>query len=113
MLDPEVVANDSVNASAPIVKILVSEDNENSVTPLLSTDKHGVATEQLEVLHGSLGQRNDGVVIVSSVGHPVDWRRLAGQSQRHEGETNISWLGFFFFLRIAVEVSFSCIVRSV
>lgn len=84
VLDPEVVANDSVNASAPIVELLVSEDDENGVFPLLPTNENGVATEELEVLHGSLGQRNDGVVIVSSVGHPVCWRRLAGQWQSGE-----------------------------
>lgn len=81
VLDPEVVANDPVNAGAPIVELLVSEDNENGVTPLLSTDKHGVATEELEGLHRSLGQRNDGVVIVSSVGHPVCRYRLAGDDR--------------------------------
>jgi hypothetical protein len=71
VLDPEVVANHSVDASAAVVEILISEDDEDSVTPLLSADENGISTEELKRLHGLLGQGNDGVVIVGSIGNPA------------------------------------------
>lgn len=71
MLDAEVVADNAVDPGAPIVEILVSEDDKDGIAPLLPADEHGVATEELEVLHGSLGERNDGVVIIRGIGNPV------------------------------------------
>lgn len=71
VLDPEVVANNAVDPGAAIVELLISKDDENGITPLLSADKNSVTTEELEILHGRLGQGNDGVVIISGVGDPV------------------------------------------
>ena len=72
VLDPEVLADNAVDPSAPIVELLVSEDDQNGILPLLSTDEDGVATEELEGLHGGLGEGNDRVVIVSGIGDPVE-----------------------------------------
>jgi hypothetical protein len=68
VLDPEVVANDSVYAGAPIIEIIVCQHDENCVLALLALDKHGVATEELESLHGVVREGDDGVVIVEGVG---------------------------------------------
>lgn len=52
VLHAEVVADNSVDTRRSVVKIVVSEDNENSVLALLSLYQDGVATEELECLHG-------------------------------------------------------------
>ena len=38
MLDAEVVSNDSVDASRPIIKFVVSKNDQNSVLSLLALD---------------------------------------------------------------------------
>ena len=110
MLDPEVVADNAVNPGAPIVELFISKHDEDSIAPLLSADKDGVAAEELEILHGSLGQGNDRVVIVRGISNPVLLILVSGVGMGNGAgmeNTNISWLGFFFFLRMAVETSFS------
>ena len=77
VLDSEVVANNSVDPGASIVELLISENDKNGIAPLLAADEDGVTTEELEVLHGGLGQGNDGVVIVSGIGNPGCANRLA------------------------------------
>lgn len=52
VLDAEVVANDSVDACASIVKVVIGEDDQDCVLSLLALDEDGVATEELEGLHG-------------------------------------------------------------
>lgn len=90
MLDPEVVANHSVDASASVVKIIISEDDEDGVAPLLSTDKNGIATEELEGLHGLLGQGNDRVVIVCGVGNPAEIMVSGEEAEMPAGRSVIS-----------------------
>lgn len=114
MLDPEVVANNTVDASATIIEILVGEDDKHSILPLLSADKNGITTEELKAFHRRLGEGNDGVVVVGGIGNPVKNKMSAWRYRRYlEGSvgekdfTHMSWLGFFFFLRMAVAVSFS------
>jgi len=69
VLDAEVVADDSVQAGAAVVELLVGQDDEHSIFPLLATDEDGVAAEEIELLHRVLGQGNDGVVIVDGIRH--------------------------------------------
>lgn len=111
VLHPQVVANDSVDASAAIVQLIVGEDDQDGVLSLLAAHEHGVTTEKLESLHGVLGEGNDGVVIVDGIGNPasVSVMKLA---PRFPELTYISWLGFFFFLRIAVAVSSCCLLSQ-
>lgn len=68
VLHPEVVTNDPVDASAAVVEVIICENDENSVLPLLSLYENCVATEELEGLHGVVGESDDGVVIVGGVG---------------------------------------------
>jgi hypothetical protein len=52
VLDPQVVANNTVYPCGAIIKIVIGEYDENGVLPLLALDKDGVTTEELEGLHG-------------------------------------------------------------
>ncbi len=45
MLDSEVVSNDSVDTSASVIQIIVGQDDQDSVFPLLSLDKYCVSSE--------------------------------------------------------------------
>lgn len=59
VLDAEVVADDTVDAGLTILEIVVGQDNQDGVLALLSLDQDGVATEELESLHGVVGEGND------------------------------------------------------
>ena len=52
MLNAEVVAHHPVDAGATIVQVIVVQNNQDSILPLLALDQHGVTTEELERLHG-------------------------------------------------------------
>jgi hypothetical protein len=69
MLDAEVVASDSIYACAAIVQIVIGHDNQDSVLSLLALDQYGIAAEELERLHGVVGEGNDGVVIAYGIGN--------------------------------------------
>ena len=77
VLDAQIVPNNSVYPRRPVIKVVVSEDDKNSVLALLALDQNGIATEELERLHGVVGKRDDGVVIVDGIGHAVTARLAA------------------------------------
>lgn len=52
VLDTKVVANDSVDACASIIEIIIGENDQDSILALLALDEDRVATEELESLHG-------------------------------------------------------------
>lgn len=114
VLDAEVVADDPVEADAALVKLLIGKDDQNSVLPLLAADQDCVATEQTESIHCLLGEGDDGVVIVGSIGDPARSVVSLGvlsfryRETRFLACTYMSWLGFFFFFKMAVAVSSSC-----
>ena len=70
VLDAEVVANNTVDAGASIIEVIIGEDDKDGILALLSLDQDGVATEELEILHGLVGEGNDRVVIVDGIGDP-------------------------------------------
>ena len=47
MFNTEVVSNDSIDTSATVVKIIIGQDDEDSISSLLALDQNGVATEEL------------------------------------------------------------------
>lgn len=69
VLDAKVVANDPVDACAAVIEIIVSKNDQDRVLSLLALDEHRVATEELERLHGGVGEGDDRVVIVGGVGN--------------------------------------------
>jgi hypothetical protein len=70
MLDSEVVANNSVDASAAVIELIVGENDENGILSLLASNQDGVTSEELELVHSGLGEGNDAVVIVDGIGNP-------------------------------------------
>lgn len=70
MLDSEVVANNSVDASAAIIELIIGKNDENSIFSLLASNQDGVTSEELELVHGGLGESNDAVVVVDGISNP-------------------------------------------
>lgn len=112
VLDAEVVAHDTVDADAPIIQIIIGKDDQNSVLPLLALHQNCVTPEELEGLHGVVRQGNNRVIIVGGIGHAIDELSVSAEASSKSTCTYINELGFFFFLRIAVEVSSSCVSIS-
>ena len=106
VLDAEVVTDNAVDAGLTIFEIVIGENNQDGILALLSLDQDGIATEELEGLHGVVGKGDDGVVIVGGVSNT---RKDVSMSVAIliDGSAYMSELGFFFFLRIAVDTSFS------
>lgn len=69
VLHTEVVSDHTVDTSTAIIKVIVGKDNQNSILSLLSLDQDCVTTEELQGLHGVVGQSNNRVVIVNGIGH--------------------------------------------
>lgn len=69
VLDTEVVTHNTVDAGAPVIEIVISQDDQHRVLALLALHKDCVATEELESLHGVVREGNDRVIIVNGVSH--------------------------------------------
>ena len=67
MLDAQVVSNHPVHTGTTVIKIVIGQDDEHSVPPLLALYKHSIPSKQLKGFHGVVGQRDDRVVIVDRV----------------------------------------------
>lgn len=108
VLHAQVVADNSVYPRGTVIEIVICQHDEDRVLALLTLDKDRVATEQLERLHGVVGEGDDGVVIVDGIS---DATPLLVSSFGTHGDSEFSYmseLGFFFFLRMAVATSSSC-----
>lgn len=77
VLDAKVVAHNTVDAGTAVIEIIIGQDNQHSVLALLALDQNCVTTEELEGLHGVVGESNNGVVIVDGIGHTVLNKLLA------------------------------------
>lgn len=68
MLDAQIMSYDPVDTGASIIEIVVGKNDENGILPLLSLHHDSVATEETKGFHGVVGQGNNRVVIVGSIG---------------------------------------------
>lgn len=98
MLDSQVVADNSVDASAAVIELLVSEDNEDRLLSLLASDEHGVAAEELERVHGGLGERDDAVIIVDGIGNPKQLVSISRARVRASGDYLHQLVGLLLLL---------------
>lgn len=71
VLNTKVVSYDTVDASASVIQIIICQHDKDGVLALLSLYQHSVTSEELERLHGVVGEGDDGVVIVDGVCHTV------------------------------------------
>jgi len=69
VLNSEVVTNDSVETSATIIKLVIGEDDQNSILPLLAFYEDGITTKQTKGFHGLVGQTDNRVIIVGGIGN--------------------------------------------
>lgn len=65
------MANNTVDSGTSIIEVIIGQDNQDGILSFLSPNKNCVTTEELELLHGVVGEGNDRVIIVSGVGDPV------------------------------------------
>lgn len=59
VLDPQVVANNTVYPCRTVIEVVVGEYDQDRVLSLLSLDENGVTAEELERLHGVVGKGDD------------------------------------------------------
>jgi hypothetical protein len=105
MLDTQVMSHNTIHSSASIVKIVIGQNDQDSILPLLALHEHCVSSEQLESIHCVVRKGNNRVVIVGGIGNTIaTCQKEAGQRGR---VAYIKEFGFFFFLRMAVDVSSS------
>lgn len=52
VLDTEVVSHNTVDASTSIIQLIIGQDDQNSVLPLLALHQNCITSEKLEGLHG-------------------------------------------------------------
>ena len=109
MLDSEVVANNPVDAGAAIIELVIGKHNQHSILSLLASHEDCIPTEKLERVHGGLGKGDNAIVIVDGIGDPFRMISIAAliDIRVADQKAYINWLGFFFFLRMAVAVSSS------
>lgn len=70
VLDSEIVADNTVDSGASLIQLLVGKDDQDRLLSLLASYKDGVTAEELEGVHGSLGQGDDAVVVIDGIGNP-------------------------------------------
>lgn len=68
VLHTEVVSDHTVDTGTAIIKVIISKDDQNGIFPLFALDQNCVTTEELQGLHGVVGQSNNRVVIVNGIG---------------------------------------------
>ena len=112
VLDTEVMPDNTVDANATVIEIVIGQHDQDGILPHLTLNQNCVTPEKLQGIHSVVGESNNGVIVVSGIsdtvregvlGQPYAITKYLVGSMR----TYINELGFFFFLRIAVEVSIS------
>ena len=67
VLYTKIMADDTVNSGTSIIKIIISEYDENGVLPLLALDQDCVATEKLQRFHSIVGEGDNRIVIICCI----------------------------------------------
>jgi hypothetical protein len=94
MLHTEIVANNTIETSSSIIKVIIRKNDKNSVLALLALDKNGISPEQLEGLHCLIREGDDGIVIIGSIRHTIRVNFTYPSHQRHFLHQSI-WLLLF------------------
>lgn len=92
VLDTQVIPYNTVDADASVVEIVIRKHNQHGVLALLALDENRVTAEQLQGIHGVVGEGDNGVIIVGSIG---DAELSALEVRRKERLTSRSWASSF------------------
>lgn len=71
VLNTEVMSDNTVDASAAVVEVVVRQHDKNGVFPHLTLNQDRITAEELESIHSVVGESNDGVIIVDGIGNAV------------------------------------------
>lgn len=71
VLHAKVVSDDTVQANAAVIEIIIGQHNQNGILALLALDEDGVTSEELQGIHSVVGEGDDGVIIVDGIGNTV------------------------------------------
>lgn len=71
VLDTEVMPHNPVDTDTAVIEIVVRQHNQNCILAHLTLDQNRIAPEKLQSIHRVVGESNNGVVIVDSIGHTV------------------------------------------
>lgn len=91
MLDSQVVADDSVDASAAVIELIIGQDDEDGVLSLLASYENGIAAEELKGIHRGLGEGDDAVVIVDGIGDPGIGQHPSRETELWRVLTSTGW----------------------
>jgi hypothetical protein len=69
VLYAKIMSDNPVDAGASIIEFIIGQHNQNRLLALLASNKDCVASEQSEDVHGIIGERDRGVVIVNGIGN--------------------------------------------
>lgn len=112
MLHAEVMPDNPIDTGTSVIKLVISQHNQNRLLALLASDKNCVASEEPEDVHGVVGEGDRGVIIVNGISNTdhqvISNAQVTPYGQISGAKAYIKLLGFFFFFRIAVDVSSSC-----
>lgn len=67
VLNTEIMSHDTVNAGTPVIQVIICKNNQNGILAHFTPDQDRVASEKLQGLHGVIGERDNGVVIIYGI----------------------------------------------
>lgn len=71
MFDTEIVSHNTVDTNTPVIKIIICQNDQDRILPLLALDQDCVATEELEGFHSVVGKSDNRVVVVNGIRHAI------------------------------------------
>lgn len=71
VLHAQVMSHNTVDTGAPIIEVVIGQNDQHGIPSHLTLDEDCVATEELEGLHGIIREGDDGIVIVDGVSDTV------------------------------------------
>lgn len=107
ILHAEVMSNNTVDSGTSVIKVIICQHDQHCIPSHLALDQDSVSTEETESLHRVIGEGDDGIIIIDGIGDAEIDVKLTDNQRLQRCATHINELGFFFFLRMAVDVSSS------
>ena len=71
MFDSKIVTDNAVHPCTAVIKIILSQNDQDGILPLLALNKDCVTTEKPQSLHGIIGKADDRIVIVDGISNAI------------------------------------------